>query len=138
MSFSPSSHNQQTLRELMDRIGYMLEDKMRSVLIRENIPAHIDPRDNIYDSIKHELDDNVLRVGSDSLHAPYVEYGRMPGKAPPFDPIHEWVRVKLGLQEPDATSAAWAIVNKIKNEGIEPTRFMYKSVFEFVQEVSKQ
>jgi hypothetical protein len=131
-------HNQQVLTRLKQRIGEDLAANMRITLIKKDIPAHIDPRDNIYDSINWHIDqEGNLLVGSDSPHAPYIEWGRDAGEAPPFSPIHEWVRVKLGKQEPEASQIAWAIVRKISARGVKPTRFMKISLEEFVREHNK-
>lgn len=43
--------------------------------------------------------------------------GRAPGKRPPVNPIEKWVEAKLGLSGKQATSAAFAISNKIAKEG---------------------
>jgi len=43
--------------------------------------------------------------------------GRQPGTYAPIAPLIRWVGFKLGLSGKDAVSAAYAINNKIKNEG---------------------
>lgn len=44
-------------------------------------------------------------------------FGREPGKRPPISPIEDWVKVKFGLSGREATSAAFAVANKIASEG---------------------
>lgn len=64
--------------------------------------------------------------------APYsiiVEFGRQPGSMPPITVIQEWVRRKLGIQNPKkAESIAWAIAQSIKTNGIEPRPFMRNAI----------
>lgn len=51
----------------------------------------------------------------------YTEYlakGRPPSdKLPPISALEKWVNVKLGVSGTEATSIAFAIAHKIKNEG---------------------
>lgn len=61
---------------------------------------------------------------NDAPHAGAVEYGRSPGTPPPFDPIYDWVVAKLNLNDPEATSAALLIRDKIAREGTEPRHLM--------------
>lgn len=46
-------------------------------------------------------------------------YGRSPGTFAPIQPLKEWAMIKLGLEESQALSAAFAISNKLKQEGNE-------------------
>ena len=46
-------------------------------------------------------------------------WGRKPGKRPPISALEKWVQVKLGLSEKQALGAAFAIANKIAQEGTE-------------------
>lgn len=46
-------------------------------------------------------------------------WGRKPGKRPPISPLVRWAEAKLGLSGQQAVSAAFAISNKIANEGTE-------------------
>ena len=47
----------------------------------------------------------------------YLIHGRRPGAMPPIAAIEKWVRAKFGLTGREATSMAWAVATKIKNEG---------------------
>lgn len=52
--------------------------------------------------------------------AKYTEqlvFGREPGKRPPISPLENWVKAKFGLSGREATSAAFAVANKIASEG---------------------
>lgn len=46
-------------------------------------------------------------------------YGRKPGTFAPIEPLKKWAMLKLGLDEKQALGAAFAISNKLKNEGSE-------------------
>ena len=46
-------------------------------------------------------------------------WGRKPGKRPPISALEKWVQVKLGLSGKQALGAAFAISNKIAQEGTE-------------------
>ena len=61
-------------------------------------------------------------------HAPYVEYGRAPGKMPPVKLIKEWVEYK-NIGDPKKTNnTAWAIAKKIKDKGIEEKPFLRNAI----------
>lgn len=47
----------------------------------------------------------------------YLVNGRRPGNRPPIAPLVEWVKNKFGYVDQQATSTAYAIANKIANEG---------------------
>lgn len=49
----------------------------------------------------------------------YLVNGRKPGNRPPIAPLERWAQAKLGLSGQQATSAAFAIANKIAQEGTE-------------------
>jgi hypothetical protein len=46
-----------------------------------------------------------------------LEYGRQPGKFAPIAPLIAWAKAKFGVGEEEATSIAWAVNTKMKNEG---------------------
>ena len=56
-------------------------------------------------------------------YADFVEYGREAGSPPPFEPIYDWCKRKLGLKDDEAKNVAWAIVNKIGKEGTDPVAY---------------
>lgn len=45
--------------------------------------------------------------------------GRKPGKMPPIAPLITWVNAKFGIGGPESKGIAFAIAQKIKNEGTE-------------------
>lgn len=63
---------------------------------------------------KLEVQGNVIRG---EKYTEQLVYGRKPGKRPPITPIENWVNAKFGITGKQATSFAFAIANKIANEG---------------------
>lgn len=58
--------------------------------------------------------------------APYsahVEFGTTP-HMPPIEPIKKYLMRKTGMNEKEATNAAWAVAKKIAKEGTEPKPFL--------------
>lgn len=47
----------------------------------------------------------------------WAESGRAGGKQPPTPKLIRWVEAKFGYSGSKAVSVAWAVANKIKNEG---------------------
>lgn len=62
----------------------------------------------------------------------YVEYGRLPGKWPPFDVIRQWIQVKPVIPTPSTRTGkiptieqlTFLISRKIGEEGIEPKYYL--------------
>ena len=51
-------------------------------------------------------------------YADSIEFGRLPGDMPPVEPIKDWLRRKLKLNdEKQINSFAWAIVKDIEKNG---------------------
>lgn len=74
-------------------------------------------------------DESATLIGYDVLsqaaHSLYVELGRRPGgRMPPHEVIHAWVKRRLGLADPEADRAAWAIAKHIAQNGIAGIHFM--------------
>ncbi len=68
---------------------------------------------------EQSLAGNVIgTVASPMPYALYVEIGTGPRQLmPPFQPIYDWVRAKLGLDDAEAMSATFLIRRKIQREG---------------------
>lgn len=58
-------------------------------------------------------------VISGRKYSEQLVWGRKPGRRPPISPLVRWAEAKLGLSGQHAVSAAFAISNKIANEGTE-------------------
>jgi hypothetical protein len=65
-------------------------------------------------------------AGSDLPYAPFVEYGRKPGKQPPVDAIVRWIAQKpVDIGDRDIRSVAFMIARKIGKRGVKG-RFPFK------------
>ena len=51
-----------------------------------------------------------------------------PGKWVNYDALHDWVVIKLGIDDPEAVDVTWKILRKIQKDGIQPTRFVKKAL----------
>jgi len=70
-------------------------------------------------------------VGTPLEYGLVVELGRRPGKRmPPIAPIQLWAQRKLGLDEHEAKSAAFAIARKISIKGFEGKHMFGQSLDE--------
>lgn len=141
MSTDIARRNEAELDRLRNDMAQSLVGKVRYVLVRMDIPVPMDPAKNIYQSISYYVDgQGIIHVGSDLPYAPVLEWGRDPGKAPPFEPIYEWVKKKVGFYQDiktdaDARRIAWAIVTKIKQEGVKGRYFFRISIEEWIRGV---
>lgn len=69
------------------------------------------------------------RVGSALPYAPFVNYGRRPGKRPPIEPILRWIALKpVSTGDKDIRSVAFAIATAIGKRGIKPKLFFEQTV----------
>jgi hypothetical protein len=59
-------------------------------------------------------------VGNTRVYAPYIDYGRKPGRAPPVDAIALWAVKKLNLPYAAARKIAWPIARAIAKRGLRP------------------
>jgi len=126
------------VKENDKEIERVISDALNEVL--DEIFTH--SQENLYD-MKAIDTGNLMKSGTPNFtekpvgkfihyQAPYavpVEYGRNPGSYPPFEPIYKWVKRRLGVKnENEAKKIAWAIINKIKTEGVYPRPFMRKAI----------
>ena len=58
----------------------------------------------------------------------YIEYGTLP-HFPPVEPIFEWVKRKMGKSDKKAERIAWAVANKIAQQGTKPYPFLREAVY---------
>ncbi len=69
------------------------------------------------------------RVGSALPYAPFVNYGRKPGKRPPVEAILKWVVFKpIDTGGRDARSVAFAIAAAIGKRGVKPKLFFERTL----------
>lgn len=70
-----------------------------------------------------------IEAGFAADHATAVEYGQMPGTTPPYDAIHTWVRLKLGVSDPqEAERRTHQIIDGIYRKGTRPQPFFAPAV----------
>ena len=69
-------------------------------------------------------------------HWKFVDQGRKPGKFVPIAPLMRWAKVKLGLDEKEAKSAAFAISRNIYKKGIKPTNIFKNNITKFKKEIN--
>lgn len=75
-------------------------------------------------------------VASNLFYAPIVEAGRRPGRRPPIAPILLWVRRKLQISEPRATSVAVLISRKIGARGY-PGYHMFERAWKQLEKLAQ-
>jgi len=67
-------------------------------------------------------------VETDNKYAHLVDKGLKPGTYVNYDAIKDWVKIKLGFEEPELTEVTWKIVRKIRTVGIPPKRYIKKAL----------
>jgi hypothetical protein len=76
---------------------------------------------------------NDVSVETNNPYAHLVEFGMSPGKSVNYDALHDWVRIKLNVPDELVDQVTWKIWHKIKEKGIEPTRFWKRSILKLVK-----
>jgi len=87
------------------------------------------------DSLHIEVEDpDRVSVIADAPNALPVEFGLAPYNEVNIDALRNWVKGKLGITDPkELQTVTYKIFNKIRNEGIPPTRFFKKSILRTVR-----
>lgn len=136
MSLVPSptlstTENQYERFRMQKDIGVELIKNIKKVLRTEDINFTQD-LSNSFELIMMtsaiEPDVGTTSVATNNPYANLVDKGMKPGVSPNFDAIYDWVRIKIGLEEPELTPVTWSIIHKIRNKGIEPTHFAKKAI----------
>lgn len=69
------------------------------------------------------------RIGSALPYAPFVNYGRKPGRRPPVDAIVKWLALKpVDTGGRDIRQVAFAIATAIGKRGVKPKLFFERTV----------
>jgi hypothetical protein len=108
----------EAVTEEMRQSGFRGEALMTKVIDHKGISYQGDLRASVTSSVDAGREAIVLEVGPDVAHAPYVQYGTRPHRAP-FAPITEWARRKLGDE-----SAWFPVWRKIERFGTPPQDFL--------------
>lgn len=111
------------VRSALHYIGQDLVREIRAYLDRENVNVEGDLKKSINEQVERFVNEFQLRVGPNMQHGIFVHEGTRPHWAP-IGPIRNWVRKKLNLIGDEVDAAAYAIQQKIADEGTEPVPFM--------------
>lgn len=122
---SHEEENERVIDTLVDDISDDIIKTSRMILRTEDINF----TGGLSDKISKSKTGNVSYIIYDSPYAELVEDGMPPGMYIDIKQLREWVRKKLGITDERALGVATGnIFNKIVNQGIEPTRFLDKSL----------
>ena len=123
--------NQYERFRMQKDLGEDLIMNIKKVLRDEDINFTQD-LSNSFELVMHtspsEPDAGTTSVVTSNPYANLVDKGMKPGVTVNFDALYDWVRIKIGLEEPELTDVTWAILHKIRNKGIAPTRFAKKAI----------
>lgn len=72
---------------------------------------------------------DLVAIGNRAPHAPFVEYGRRPGRMPPIASIRRWVELKFNVGGQRAERMAWAIARKISLQGVKGREIIKKELW---------
>lgn len=99
------------------------------------ISTHITDTGELAASGSVERTKDGARVVFGAEYASYVEYGIAPGGfGPPAEILAEWCVRKLGVPKKDALGIAWAIKQKIREEGTIARPFFREAVYKTIAE----
>lgn len=107
-------------------LGVELIKNMKRVLRDEDINFTQDLSNSF--ELVMDIKTNSSSVETSNPYANLVDKGMRAGSWVNFDALYDWVRIKIGLEEPELTSATWKIIKKIQNKGIDPTHFAKKAI----------
>lgn len=114
-------------------VGSVVMGDAKEAIIEQNIKDQGDFYRNADYRVARIPNALQLTVGSNVAHEPYVLGGKVPSWTP-FEPIKSWVErhegyfeFKSNNKEKEIDSIAWAIIHKIKREGI-PGRNVFAEV----------
>jgi hypothetical protein len=97
--------------------------------VKERTPAAHGTLKQSFTSEVRRLSDSVIGVvGSPLAYAIPVELGTRP-HFPPVDALMDWVKVKLGIDGPEARNVAFLVARKIAARGTQGA-FMVKKAFD--------
>ncbi len=138
MSVVPSSgskysvtDNQYERFRMQKDIGVELIKNIKKILRDEDINFTQDLSNSFV--FEMNISPSETNVGTSSVltnnpYANLVDKGMRPGNWVNFDALYDWVRIKIGLEEPELTPVTWAVIRKIQNKGIAPTHFAKKAI----------
>lgn len=118
------SANEYEFLRLQKDVGSEIIYNIRQILRDEDI--------NFTEDLAHSFSlvmwQGKAHVESSNRYAGLVDRGLSPGTWVNYDALHDWVRIKLGIDDPEAVEVTWKILKKIRKSGISPTRFVKKAL----------
>ncbi len=123
--YTVNEHNEHTIDVLVDDISDEIVKTSRKILRTEDINF----TGGLSDKILQYKQGKFRFIKYDSPYAEFVEDGMPPGGNVDMSKLRKWVRDKVGIKDEVRLSVVTNnIFNKIKTEGIEPKRFLDKSL----------
>jgi|TARA_R110000772_G_scaffold27465_1_gene69855 hypothetical protein len=120
------SENQYERFRMQKDLGVALITNIKKVLKTEGINFTED-LSNSFELVMN-IKSGTSAVETSNPYANLVDKGMKPGVSVNFDALYDWVRIKIGLEEPELTDVTWKILHKIRNKGIDPTHFAKKAI----------
>ena len=121
-----TTQNQYERFRMQKDLGVDLITNIKKILKTEGINFTQD-LSNSFELVMN-IKSGTSAVETSNPYANLVDKGMKPGVSVNFDALYDWVRVKIGLEEPELTEVTWAILHKIRNKGIDPTHFAKKAI----------
>ena len=113
-----------------DRLVNEIKTDVANDLVRK-LKEELQKTDKIFsgdaiNSIHYNEEDGI--VGSKLDYVGVIEWGRLAGTGLPLKRLREWVKIKLGgtKGKGEIDQMTFALAKKIKDDGINPTRFARK------------
>ena len=120
------SENQYERFRMQKDLGVALITNIKKILKTEGINFTQD-LSNSFELVMN-IKSGTTAVETSNPYANLVDKGMKPGVSVNFDALYDWVRIKIGLEEPELTDVTWKILHKIRNKGIDPTHFAKKAI----------
>ena len=120
------SENQYERFRMQKDLGVALITNIKKILKTEGINFTQD-LSNSFELVMN-IKSGTSAVETSNPYANLVDKGMKPGVSVNFDALYDWVRIKIGLEEPELTEVTWKILHKIRNKGIDPTHFAKKAI----------
>ena len=126
-----TTQNQYERFRMQKDLGVDLITNIKKILRDEDINFTQDLSNSfelVMNTSPSEPDVGTTSVVTSNPYANLVDKGMKPGVSVNFDALYDWVRIKIGLEEPELTDVTWKILHKIRNKGIDPTHFAKKAI----------
>lgn len=122
--FISVSANEYELLRLQKDVGTEIIKNIQQILRDEDI--------NFTEDLAHSFSlvmwQSKAHVESSNRYAGLVDKGMSGGHWVNYDALHDWVRIKLNIDDPEAIEVTWKILKKIQKEGIRPKRYVKKAL----------